>query len=501
MSNNLSPETPAAPPARLLSVLMPVYNESRTLRRIVARVLASPVSCDIEVICVDDCSNDHSFAILQELAAADARVKAYRQPANQGKGAAIHAAIGHMTGDIAIIQDADLEYDPQDYPAMLAPILEGRADAVFGSRFAFSGQRRLLFFWHALGNRVLSLLANVLNDLNMTDMETCYKAVRADVLRQIPLKSKRFGFEPELTTRLAQMNLRLYEVPISYHGRTQVEGKKIAWQDGVEAIWCLLKFRFLDTRFTTHDGYYFLESVRRARGFNRWMHEQFAPHVGPRVLEAACGIGNFTELLLDRERLICTDADPFFIEMIGRRFGHLENVRLMWADPARASDDDALRDERIDSIVCCNVLEHVERDEAVLSHYFDTLQPGGRVIVFVPAHAALFSKIDNSLGHRRRYAADKLRAKMRRAGFDVVNLKEFNRLGAWGWRLNKWLGRSHLSPRQVKLFEWFIPLARLMDWLKLGRGLSLIAVGQRPPVADIATAGGNSSAAHSASVV
>ena len=159
-------------------------------------------------------------------------------------------------------------------------------------------------------------------------METCYKAVRADILKQTPLHSQRFGIEPELTTRLAQWNIRLYEVPISYHGRTVAEGKKIGWKDAFSAVWTLFKYRFLDDRFTTHDGYYVLQSMRRARGLNRWILEQFRPFIGSRVLEAGCGIGNFTELLLDRQRLLCVDNDPLYVEMLNWRLGHLENVRI-----------------------------------------------------------------------------------------------------------------------------------------------------------------------------
>jgi glycosyltransferase involved in cell wall biosynthesis len=226
--------------APLLSVLMPVYNEARTLRTIVARVLASPVSLPMELICVDDGSRDGSPEILDALAAKDARIRVIRQPRNMGKGRAIRTAIEHMRGDIGLIQDADLEYDPGDYPALIAPILEGKADAVFGSRFASASQRKILLYWHGVANQILTWLTNILNDINLTDMETCYKAVRADVLKQTPLKSDRFGIEPELTTKLAQWNIRLYEVPVSYHGRTVAEGKKIGWKDAVSAVWTLL---------------------------------------------------------------------------------------------------------------------------------------------------------------------------------------------------------------------------------------------------------------------
>lgn len=462
---------------------MPVYNEARTLRTIVARVLASPVPLPMELICVDDGSRDGSPEILDALAAHDARIRVIRQPRNMGKGRAIRTAIEHMRGDIGLIQDADLEYDPADYPALIAPILEGKADAVFGSRFASASQRKILLYWHGVANHFLTWLTNILNDINLTDMETCYKAVRADILKQTPLHSDRFGIEPELTTKLAQWNIRLYEVPISYHGRTVAEGKKIGWKDAVSAIWTLLKYRFLDDRFTTHDGYYVLQSMRRARGLNRWILEQFRHYLGERVLEAGCGIGNFTELLLDRERLVCVDNDPLYVEMAAWRLGHLENVRTLKRDLSETAAYADLKSERLDTIVCLNVLEHIAPDEQVLRAYYDLLEPGGHAIILVPAHMWLFGPCDEALGHVRRYTNTELHSKMQAAGFEVVMMEEFNRLGVPGWYLNKQLGRRDLKPRQMRLFEMLLPVAKGMEAMKLGRGLSLIGVGRKPKAA------------------
>jgi glycosyltransferase involved in cell wall biosynthesis len=465
---------------RLLSILMPVYNEARTLRRIVKAVLACPSPLPIELVIVDDASTDRTPDILRELAAADERIRLITHPVNRGKGAAIRTAIAETTGDIAVVQDADLEYDPREIPLLLAPILEGKADAVFGSRFAAGAQRKVLLYWHSVANRLLTWVTNILNDVNLTDMETCYKAVRADVLRHIPLKSNRFGIEPELTTRLVQWNLRIYEVPISYHGRTAAEGKKIGWRDAVSAGWCLFKFRFIDRRFTTQDGYYILQSVRRARRFNRWMFAQFSRCVGDRVYEAGCGIGNFTELLLEKERLVCVDNDPFYIEMIHRRFGHLENVRTDYIDLSEREGNRSLARESLDTVISLNVVEHIERDEEAIAHFYDVLTPGGHAIILVPAHPWLFTECDRTLGHHRRYTQAELRGKLAAAGFEVVSVEQFNRLGVLGWWLNGKLGRSDLSPYQMKLFERLLPLARLLDRLRVGPGLSLIAIGRKP---------------------
>ncbi|MBN1590326.1 MAG: glycosyltransferase family 2 protein [Pirellulales bacterium] len=240
---------------RLLSVLLPVYNEQATLRELVDRVLGSPVPLDMEVVAVDDGSRDASWELLEALAAEDPRVKPFRHPRNRGKGAAIRTAISHMTGQVAVVQDADLEYDPAEYPRLLAPILEGKADAVYGSRWA-GESRRVQRFWHTQVNRGLTLISNMLNDLTLTDMETCYKMVRTDVLARLRLSSNTFTLEPEITCRLSQWGARIHEVPISYDSRGYEEGKKIGAFDGLKAIGQMFYSRFFDRQFTDHKDYH-----------------------------------------------------------------------------------------------------------------------------------------------------------------------------------------------------------------------------------------------------
>jgi glycosyltransferase involved in cell wall biosynthesis len=223
-----------------VSVAMPVYNEQATLPAIVAAVFATPF--EIELLCVDDGSTDRSREILAELQSSHPGMRVLHQPRNMGKGAALHRAIREATGDYVIIQDADLEYDPAEYATLLGPLVQGKADVVFGSRFMGSAPHRVLYFWHSVGNKLLTLCANCLTDLNLTDMETCYKAFRREVVQAIPLEEVRFGFEPEITVKIAKRKLRVYEVGISYTGRTYEEGKKIGMKDAFRALWCLLKY-------------------------------------------------------------------------------------------------------------------------------------------------------------------------------------------------------------------------------------------------------------------
>jgi glycosyltransferase involved in cell wall biosynthesis len=224
-----------------LSVVMPVYNEKNTIREIVARVLAVDTGLETELVVVDDFSSDGTRDILRTFD--DPRIKVIYQEENRGKGAALRTGFGQATGDIIIVQDADLEYDPREYRNLLEPILDGRADVVYGSRF-LSGPHRVLLFWHYVGNRILTTMCNVLANLNLTDMETCYKVFKKDVLARINLKSNRFGFEPEVTLKVAKLKVRIYEVPISYSGLDYNEGKKIGWKDGVAAIVHMLRFKF-----------------------------------------------------------------------------------------------------------------------------------------------------------------------------------------------------------------------------------------------------------------
>ncbi len=467
---------------RMLSILMPIYNERAYLRRILERVLAAPLpdNMEREVVAVDDASTDGSREYLRELTAQyPGAVRDFYQEKNQGKGAAIRRAIQEMRGDIAIFQDADLEYDPNEYERVLAPILQHGADVVYGSRFAGSQQRRVLNFHHEMGNRFLTFCSNWFTGLNLSDMETCYKAFRADLLRTIPLRSSRFGIEPEITAKIAKRNAVVYEVPISYYGRGYAEGKKIGWKDGFSALWTIVKFWLMDDCFDEQYGHAILHSLAHARRYAEWQVAAILPDMGQRILEIGSGIGNISRLLPKREHLTVSDCNEEYLEILKSAFDGNELVSVEKFDLTRDEGTDRLREAGYDTVVCLNVLEHIEDDVAALRRVRSILKPGGKLLLLVPQGSRLFGSYDRLVEHYRRYDQEDLREKLEAAGFSVSRIQGFNRLGTPGWWLNSVVfRRSQMGRFQLKFFDMMVPVLRRIDGCLPTSGLSLIAVAE-----------------------
>ena len=468
--------------AHTLSILIPLYNEEEFVGTLLERVLAAPLPAGLgrEIIVVDDCSTDGSARIVEEIAAAHPDViRLIRQPENQGKGAAIRQAVEHATGEFSIIQDADLEYDPHDYARLLAPLLAGQADAVYGSRFAIAGERRVLYFWHSVANHILTTLCNVFSDLNLSDMETCYKVFRTSLLKSIPIRRDRFGFEPEITLKLSKRHVRIYETPVVYHGRTYDEGKKIGLKDAFEAVFVILRYAF--TKDLYHDsGPEILDALATAQHFNQWMADVIRPFIGKRVLETGAGIGNLTRILCPRrERYIAGDIDAEYLAQLRARFQHRPRMEVRHCDLANASDFESLKGA-VDSVVCLNVLEHVEDEMASLRNIYSALQPGGRAIILVPHDQRIYGSLDVALGHFRRYSHEDLRRKMEQVGFRVEHILDFNRTSRPAWYFNgRVLKRTTIGRIQLGIFDKMVWLWRRVEHLLPWPPTSIIGIGVR----------------------
>ena len=462
-----------------LSVVMPVYNEIQTIREIVQLVSAVPV--DKEILIVDDGSTDGTRDILREM---DGRngVRVFLQPVNQGKGAAVSVGFRYATGDVVVVQDADLEYDPKEYLKLLAPIEDGHADVVYGSRFLGGGPRRVLYFWHTVGNRFLTLASNMFTNLNLTDMETCYKMFRREVVQSMTIESPRFGIEPEITAKVARRGYRIYEVPISYYGRTYEEGKKIGWKDACSALWTIVKHAFREAEDPKNIGHVTLTRMARLEPYNRWLADRFRPALGRRVLEIGAGFGNMSRHLAGAELLVVSDLDPVGVEYLKGVFREQKNVRVAsYRFPLDSAAREEVRALAPDTVVCLNVLEHIEQDDATLSDMKDVLAPGGRLVLLVPARKSLYGTLDEHLRHFRRYEKDELTEKLARAGFAVEDCRFLNRPGAIGWWINGRLLKRRVLPRgQLAAFKLLMPLLKREEKRPPATGMSLLAVARKP---------------------
>jgi glycosyltransferase involved in cell wall biosynthesis len=462
-----------------LSILIPVYNERTMVERSLAQVLAVPLpeNMDRELIIVDDCSTDGTTEILERLAAREPDICLIRKKVNEGKGAAVRTAIQQARGDFCIVQDADLEYDPSEYPRLLRPLLDGHADAVFGSRYLAGEQTRVLPFWHSMINKWLTLLSNMFCNLKLTDMETCYKVFRTDLLKSIPIRSNRFGFEPEITMKAAKRKLRIYEVPISYHGRTYEEGKKIGWKDGVKALGVIFRFWLIDDLYVEPYGRAFLNNLTGTPQYLSWLARVLRPYLGDTVLELGAGIGNLSGRLMGRRLYyVATEKDPLYLHALRNRFLRTPNVSVLKLDPERP-EDFAEAGGPFDTVMCVNVLEYAADPGALIESANRVLKPGGSIVLLAPQGPGLFGSLDKTLGHLRRFSKPELNGMLHKHGFNVKHIVNLNKIStpAW-WLYGKVLHRSRISKVMLKMFDKTVWIWRRIDGLLPWRGLSLVAV-------------------------
>lgn len=467
-----------------LSVVMPVYNERYLIAESVRRVLAvrGDTISRLDLVIVDDGSTDGTREILRGIARDHSdRVTLVEHPRNAGKGAAVATGVARASGAVTVIHDADLEYNPADLPRLMVPFIREGADAVFGSRFLAGDYRRVLYFRHSLGNRLLTFLSNLVTDLNLTDMETCYKAVRTGLLQSIPLRSRDFRIEVELTIKLAKRGARLFEVPISYAGRTYREGKKIGWRDGLKALGAMARWWLVDDLYRPDEyGSNILVSMSEVPRFNRWMSDVVRPFVGSRVLEIGAGLGNMSRTLLPRDRYTVSDINPHYLDFLAQFADGKPYMDVRRLDLGRGADVAPVAGQ-YDTVVCLNVLEHIADEASAIRDLRSALEPGGRAIVLVPQNPRLFGTLDVVLGHERRYTRATLSHALEAGGLHVVALRDFNRVTTPGWWLNgRLLKRRHFGRVQLKIVDVFTWMFRLLEPVLPWHGVSLLAVAERP---------------------
>jgi glycosyltransferase involved in cell wall biosynthesis len=469
-----------------LSVLVPVFNEEYLVEESLKRLFVLDDSNYIEkiqIIIINDGSRDNSGQIIEKFLKNippkkdKFEWKFINHAQNMGKGKAIQSGLNEASCDITIIHDADLEYYPKDILRMIPLFIEEDADAVYGSRFAVYQYRRILMFRHELGNKLLTFFSNIISNLNLTDMETCYKAVRTDLLKSIPITSNDFRIEPELTIKLAKRDAKIFEVPINYCGRTYLEGKKINWKDGFKAIFAIIKFGFSDDIFTEDEyGSKILTRLSRTPKFNAWMAETINPYVGQNVLEIGAGIGILTKMLIPRYSYYATDINPLYLQMFQKLKLDKPYLSIKYLDLNDISEFKE-NENKFDTIICLNVIEHLDDEEKALKNIYDLLSDQGKAIILVPRGQKVYGSLDAVLGHKRRYSEETIRSLSQKVGFVVEKMIPFNRVSTIPWWINgKLLKKKTFSLFQLYCMNLLTPIFKIIDRFLPFPSLSYIAI-------------------------
>lgn len=451
-----------------LSIVIPVYNEINTLLEVLRNVKAVPM--EKEIIIIDDGSTDGTREILKDIK--EDNVKIILNEKNRGKGFSIRRGFECITGDIVVIQDADLEYYPDEIPFLVQKIIEGKADVVYGNRFG--GARRVFNFYHYLGNKILNLIANFLYNTNLGDLMTGYKAFRADVLKRLHLRANGFAIEAEITAQIFELKLKVYEVPISYNGRDYEEGKKINWKDFFRSLFWLIK-----CKFRSYDvGEDTLYRMRLMKNNNKWIFEQISPYLGDNILEVGSGIGNISKFLSSlNKNLVLTDIKENYLEYLRQRFIGNPKIKVISHNILSQDVSNPLT-FNIDTVICINILEHIKEDAKVLENIYKILAKNGRLILVAPALKILYGSLDENLGHFRRYEKDDLVKKLKYNNFVIEKIYFHNFVSTLGWFINcRILKKKLMSSLQVSILDIFIPIfAKIEKMIKIPLGLSLIAI-------------------------
>ncbi len=456
-----------------LSILLPVRNCRADIRAQLRAWLDQLDGRDAEIVVVDDASTDGTWEAVAELASEDFRIRPIRFGRRQGRGEALRSAVRQMRGDIAILALPEGPVSATNLDAWLRPIRGGSADTVLGAPPA-SAPRTVSAPRPTLAKRLSTACLNACFSLSLSAGWKAPIAVRADVLRHLRLTSRGDDVATELICRLAQWGAKIREIPVEASDSSTSCGL-------LRSVFRTLRCRFWDTQFTTHAGFYILTAVANADRYSRWIVDQVRPYLGRRVLEAGAGIGNLSQLFGDCDRLVLVDREEVYLDRLEQRFCHDERVRVLCVDLTAPEDVEACALERLDTIFCSNVLEHLEPDDQVLRSFAGALQPGGHCVLVVPAGERLYTGIDAELGHFRRYEPEALQRQLEAAGLELVFSRRFSRLGTIGWAVSGHLFRRRtLSPRQMVWFDRLLPVAKLLEHVLPVPGMSLIMVGRKP---------------------